>query len=848
MPGRPLLFDLRSRNETICRSCLLSIRQRPQPTQTQPWAAAYSSQATRGRTRRRAQPPSRQSTVRKPLQADLLSQLEQFKGNNGVQATAQPGADFNVSFYEEEDGKRTKLEDDGSFEQGLSGLDATTLKQTLDEMKGALGSDQEREAFEEVMSQMSGGWDRLRTVGDIEDMLSKSDDYTSSIDAQIEETAAQLPEDMREGLYAQFAEFLPMPKDKVPGPRYTVPQIPEMAMPWTTNQRRKITKLNAIAERVSREMRRPIGLTEKHVLAVYKSYHAARRILSHSWSVVPVDFWDFLWTVFSADEKINKNRLVHISLIGRDMSEAKVTLSPAQQLLTIEAVFAEGWEAKAIESWKRCVATLGGEGLETFKGFWELGVRMHCRARDLEQAERAANVLLDKQSDPRVLLNIIRAHSERRSPEHQESAWLTYRRMRELLGQNMKLSDYDQVVSCFLTANQTENALYAFVDMMSDGQIDLKKTKYLPTVVANKFFVGKWLKRLIGAGDLDGAYSVVDFMRKRGVGVSAIHVNGLIGAWQRSGGADNMDKADALAWEMIRSRIEFVKARRESSSTPSAPSAVPPAKSSDMAPLPRATLETFSVVAENYRMRELNDKMAELWEAFREAEISPDGFMMNQLLESYIQAGEHKQATALYTTLVTEKGVKPDPHTFTALWKTLAINRLHSVEGRALDREIEAARRLFAETAKFRDIFEPEGMDMQLCRKILHTFRRLRDHVGFLVALTSLRELFGFFPPEILVLEMVMGTTKLSWDTPKQRRRMVTAKRDLDLGLVEWAKGDLSKLEGDKRGVALYEYMQKKFWPETEGGDGLELVFAEVGKQMGVYDVLVPQKDKLGGD
>jgi hypothetical protein len=35
--------------------------------------------------------------------------------------------------------------------------------------------------------------------------------------------------------------------------------------------------------------------------------------------------------------------------------------------------------------------------------------------------------------------------------------------------------------------------------------------------------------------------------------------------------------------------------------------------------------------------------------------------------------------------------------------------------------------------------------------------------------------------------------------------------------------------------------MQKKFWPETDDGGGLELTFAEVSKQMGVYDVLVPQ-------
>lgn len=837
MPGRPLLFDLRCRNETICRSCLLSIRQRVAP-QSQPWVAAYSSQAGRTRPRRRAAQaqPSRPPATRKPLQADLIQQLEQLKAwQQQPGGPAQAGTDFNVNFYEEENGKRTKLEDDGSFEQGLGGLDATGLKQTLDQMKGALGTEEERLAFEEVMSQMSGGWDRLRTVDDIENMLSNADEYTASLDAEIQKTAAELPEELQDTLYERFGELMPRPKDRAPGPRQTaVPRIPES--PWSANQLKKITRLNATVHRISWEMRSPKGLTQKHVTAVYKSYHAARRCLAHSWSSVPVDFWDFLWRVFSADEKINKHRLTHISLLGRDMSEAKVTLSPTQQLLTIEAVFNEGWEARAVDNWKRCMSTLGGEDLETFQSFWELGVRMHCRTGDLEQADRAANILLNKQSDPRILLPIIQARAEQDSPEEQENTWRTYRKMRELLGQNMKLKDYDQVVSCFLSTNQTENALYTFVDMMSDGQIDLKKLKYMPTIVANKFFVGKWLKRLIGAGDLDGAHSVIDFMRKKGVQVSAIHVNGLIGAWQRSGGADNMDKADALAWEMINSRTDFVKTRRNP------PGTRPVQPKSGIAPVPRATLETFCVIAENYRVRELNDKMARLWDAFREAEISPDAFMMNQLLESHIQAGEHKQATSMYTTLVTERGVKPDPHTFSALWKTLGINRLHHVEGHTLGLEADAARRMFAETAKFKDVFQPGGMDIQLSRKILHTFRRLKDNGGFLVALTSLKELFSFLPPEMLALEMVIGTTKLSTETPQQRRRMVSAKRDLDRDLIEWAGGDLSKLQGGKRGVALCEYLQKKFWPQTEGGEGLEKVLAEVAKQMGVYEVLVPKR------
>lgn len=161
--------------------------------------------------------------MQKPLQADLIKQLDQLKlANSPNQAQS---ADFDVRFFEEQDGKRTELPDDGSFEQSLSGMDASGLKETLSQMKGALGSQEEREAFEEVMSQLGGGWDNMRTVGDIEKMLSGQDSYTASIDAEIEKTVAQLPEEMHEGLYEQFANGCHSPKTansshEPPPPRY----------------------------------------------------------------------------------------------------------------------------------------------------------------------------------------------------------------------------------------------------------------------------------------------------------------------------------------------------------------------------------------------------------------------------------------------------------------------------------------------------------------------------------------------------------------------------------------------------------------------------------------------------
>ncbi|KAH7171195.1 hypothetical protein EDB81DRAFT_777918 [Dactylonectria macrodidyma] len=820
MAGRSLFLDLRCHNDTVCRSCRLAIRQRPPQL---PRTAAYSSQTSKAATR----PPANDPITRRPSNLELKQYIERIKSLRNPKKKENPS--FSVRYFEQNDNQRSELSSEQAFGDSLNQLDASELKNALFEIKDELAGQDEKDAFDDVVAQMGGDWDKLKTADDLEKLVTRMDAYTAAIDAEIDKTGADLPMEILQEL---DMELPGLPGMGNLGSRVTLPQIPEK--PWTINQRKKITRLNSILARVSRDMRRDAKLTKKSVQGVYKAYHAARLSLAHGWSNMPLEVWDFLWKVFSVDESINMHRLSHIALLARDMSAANVELSPVQQLVTIEAVFVDGWETNAIESWKRCMATLGDENADTFQEFWELGVRMYCREGDLERAQRAIDKLLERQADPRILMPLIRTCSEMGTEDGQQRAWSAYRQLRELLGQDMKITDYDQVIAYFLATNQTENALYAFVDMMSDGKIDLTRQTYLPSVVANKFFFGKWLKRLIGAGDLNGALSVVEFMRKKGVNAAPIHLNGLVAAWQRTGGVEDLDRADEMAWGMIESRISFVEARRDenNSSKAKAPEKL------DMAPLPRATLETFSLLAENYRMRGLHDRLQVLWQAFRDAEISPDAFMINQLIESYIQAGQSKEALELYHTLVAEQGVTPDPYTFSALWKTLGINRLHAVAEDARQKEIEATRALFAETVKLRHVFEPEGMDGQLARKILHTLRRIRDPPGLIVALTALRDLFRFLPPETLVLEMILGTTKLSLDTTGHRNRLVLAKRTLDRALVEWADGDVTKLQGERRGDALFEYLQKHYWPADADDAAKRRAFREAATQMGVYDLL----------
>ncbi|EQB53785.1 pentatricopeptide repeat domain-containing protein [Colletotrichum gloeosporioides Cg-14] len=620
-----------------------------------------------------------------------------------------------------------------------------------------------------------------------------------------------------------------------------IPQIPESA--WNFNQRKRISRFNSVLKRTTNQIRRGEEPDAKTIQTVWKLYGLTRPTLSKSWASVPHEVWDILWQILSVDETRNPGRLTYLSMLARDLSENQIPLSPSQQLVTIEAMFVDGWDAKAIESWKRCMATLGDSGAENFQEFWELGVRMFCQKGDIVQAERAINKLLEQQLDPRIMVPLIRTCAADPAEESRQKAWDTYRRMRDLLGPSMGLEDYDLVISFFLITNQTIQALQVFVDMMFSGTVDVMKQDVLPSKIGNKFFFGKWLKRLIGAGDLDGAYSVFQLMQSKGIEAASIQINGLIGAWQRSGGADNLQLADSLAWSMIQSRIEFVKNRRRLSCMDGSARIVEVSDShAELAAVPKATLETFSLLAENYRLRSLHNKLEELWDASREAEISPDAFMMNQLIESFSQKGDLSEAKEVYQVLVHKRQVKPDPYTFMALWKMLAINRLHTVTGDMRIAEIKNAREVFAETIRFAHVFEAEGFDGQFARKILHSFRRLKDNPGIVVALQTLKVVFDWTPPEMLTFEMLFETTSLKFDTGPARQKLRLAKRNMDAFVEAQPRqpGEpktLEEMTQKQRGQEMSGYLQSKYIKEM--GVVPEGLMEQTAEEMGVYDILI---------
>ncbi|KAL1882707.1 hypothetical protein VTK73DRAFT_1227 [Phialemonium thermophilum] len=626
--------------------------------------------------------------------------------------------------------------------------------------------------------------------------LSDNEEYSkaiSGLDEEVESTINELEKKLQDtARLFQLMERYGM-KDKAYelkrqyGSRQAIqgspPDIPEDS--WPRSKGYHISRLNTYLKNAFEDISKG-KITPKIVSSTWKYYSAARSVLSTSWDKVPKEVWELLWQILSCEKKWNLSRMAHVHVLAKDMNSAGMSLDASRQLLAIEAMFVSGWQKEAIDNWKKAASTLGSKsGLS--KDYWELGVRMNCHFGDLERAERAVDALfeLSKESDPRILIPLIRAYA--RTEATGEQAWQQYRRLRGALGKSMQIEDYDEVIGSFLAGNHTELGLQAFVDMMFSSHISIRGKPELPLIVGNQFFLGKWLKRLIGAGDLDGAFNVIKYMEKKGIMGSAVQVNGLIGAWLRSETAENVGRAEDLAWAMIQSRLVFVKLRQREAllEWPMKLSIADSDQSPGLRFVPKATLETFCLMAENYRRRGLYKEMERLWAAFGEAEIATNSFMMNQLIESFIQNGEAEKATDFYRSMTQEHHIRPDAYTFLALYKSLSVNRLLVKYDELVEQDIVMARQFFRDMVHYPWQFDSETIYEQLPRSILHSFLKLGDYGGLLAACRAMQKLFDFAPSEALLVELAAGSTALRSPNRRNTKLLLEASRLIEILLEQ---------------------------------------------------------------
>jgi pentatricopeptide repeat protein len=553
----------------------------------------------------------------------------------------------------------------------------------------------------------------------------------------------------------------------------------------------------------------------------WKAYLLCRNVLLSQSADIPFGVWSTLWKIFSGEQKTNLDRMAHINYLGGDMARAGVPLDPSQQLLYIEACFVERDDKAAVEMWENAKDSFASDK-DAFREYLRLGVQMFCHSGQIKQALQTASFLLNTThdvADGRMLLPIIDACLKLRREAEKKIAWALYIRLRAILGPEMKMEDYDAVVSIFLAANEPDLALGAFKDMMLTGSksetekdsitlyqraagvgdgLDLasinnsvfkwedsRTLAKLPSQFNNKFFFGKWIKKLIGDQELDAAKKVFDLMIDRGIHPDSKHMNGLVGALYRTGTVRHQAIAEDLAWKMIAARLQFVEQRAVQSELQSPLRAVKVGGGEGHKAIflaPKATIETFSILVQQYRRRQKQDRLVDLFRTLKKAQIPPNTFFMNQLIMVDTKSHQSQWAWDTYLSLVDTHGVVPDFETFEFLWHLM--KKATDPISKGSHRSFGTCRSLFAEMVKRApDLNKGDKMPRELYDEVILCFSLAEDQVGTAVALRALQQVFNLYPNEHTVRTVVLQLARL-----RHRNAAGSRPRRLDLNKATKAR------------------------------------------------------------
>lgn len=524
--------------------------------------------------------------------------------------------------------------------------------------------------------------------------------------------------------------------------------------------------------------------------------------------------------------------MAHIKKLGMDMNAAGLQLESPQHLLYIEAQFVEGDRKDSIRRWEAARTALTYNP-STARDYWTLGIRMLANDNQPERAQDATETLingLEGESDPRVLIPIIRSWLSSGDSSAVQRAWALYVRLKFLLGSKIEMKDYDAIIGNFLEAQQDDLALRIFTDMMITGDpcayhqdsiavykrilkevgdlrsfnlstVEVSWTSHepftrLPRRYRNKYFFGSWIKKLIGDGEVDAAARVANLMSRRGIIPDSKYMNGIVGAWFRSGSSLNYQKAEELAWKMIDARLEFVQSR-EQFALESPLRAIGSLEKPDFIQLinPRifslATIETFCILVNYYLRRRRGDRVQDICLAIKAAKIQPNTAFLNDLLSIGTIQNRRQWVWNAYIQLVQRENVSPDHDTFANLWQIMKehVNpRSRKSVGFPLPRE------LFAEMVKWPPSAKRGVISREIYEMIIECFLITDDQVGTAVALRAMQYLFSIYPTkdtsQNIILQLAASGTRHTLkplprtldrgrDTQSRAAKLIAALRDL---------------------------------------------------------------------
>ena len=543
--------------------------------------------------------------------------------------------------------------------------------------------------------------------------------------------------------------------------------------------------------------------------ALWQAYQRCRLRKLPFLDLVPKQAWDILWATQLTTPIDVPHRAEHLRTLAADMQECGNMLNIEQKIISIESLSLGGRHDEAINQWHGHQRLLSQDEQSSF-AYQSLGVRLYASQSNPFNAEQIALRIVAKseaehiKEHARILIPVIDAWARARDETGIGKAWTLYLRLRMLMGSELNLRDYDEITTGFLNSGRTDIALAVFKDLMLTGEksmyrsdelyrkslglieqiqwdsvdyseltkVSLTALTVLPQHFQNKFFFGSWLKKLIGMGKTDAAAMVIDLMYERNTRPDAKHLNGIIGAWLRSGNAANKEKAEQMGWAMIYERLDFVARRRGDG--------LPREASSNRLPervkrtVPPATIETFSILLQHYENRGLQEQIQVLREQLPVAEIQPNSYFMNHLLYAELPRGDHGKAWQLYQQM--SRKVKPDLETFACLW---------DCEKTHLDRltlyktdDYPGPRRIMCEMFSWLSKLDggsrakaQREFSKELYDQIVRCFCLAKDIEGTIVGLYALRESFQFYPDPETSRMVTLQAASMGVGTPKRKSR-----------------------------------------------------------------------------
>ena len=523
------------------------------------------------------------------------------------------------------------------------------------------------------------------------------------------------------------------------------------------------------------------------------------------------EVWDALWKSQLDSPLALQEQAKRMSVLLTDMMDHGKELNMDQKLVFIQSLILEGNQTKAMDYWQSQQSTFGANGQAPVE-FDLLGVRLYALQGNPRKAQRIALDVLESKDKgvSHILIPVIEAWIRSGGELGIKHAWAVYLHLRAQRGSNIQLDDYDTISMGFLNMGRTDLALAVFKDMMLTGEstnyestelyrkslgligelqsssidskelskISLTALTALPRKFQNKFFYGSWMKRLIGMGEVDAASMVIELMYERGVKPDAKHLNGIMGAWLRSGHLKMKEKAEKLGWAMIHERLDLVNRRsrniaaiaNESHSTDILEFKdiqIPAHLRRTVSP---ATIETFSLLLLYYERRGMSNHVQRLRDFLPRAQIQPNSYFMNHLIYAALRSGNHRKSWHIYQAMTPK--VRPDLETFASLWD---CQKAH--QGRLSmykSDHFPGPRHLFCDMISWYSTLRPkhrtevrEGFSKDLYDQIIRCFCLAQDLEGTLVALYALEESFGFAPDKDSARMITLEVASLGVGEPK---------------------------------------------------------------------------------